>query len=250
MDVDRATFDDCPYTPEHILSLESDPDQYAWVAEESGRIVGFVSAFATYSLAASRWEVDELAVHPQAQGRGIGTALVARALEEGVNQAGLTQARALVAVDNGASARVFSRCGFSPVFKVDLMLYSIVGREPRPLRDEWPTVRRAESDDLVDIAELGRCDVVRAANGLGRSKNVYLVAGSERGARAYVELLHVRTLQYEGFWVESMGLAQPEEARWARYAASALLSGAIEEAKRRESMDEVGYLASPDATAV
>ena len=58
IEVDRVTFGDCLYAPEGIVSLESDPDQYAWVAEEEGRIVGFVSAFVTHSLcrgAVRRW---------------------------------------------------------------------------------------------------------------------------------------------------------------------------------------------------
>jgi ribosomal protein S18 acetylase RimI-like enzyme len=71
--VDEGTFGDCYYAAEHILALEADPRQRAWVAEEDGQIVGFVSAFDTHSLDGSRWEIDELAVLPAWQGRGIGT---------------------------------------------------------------------------------------------------------------------------------------------------------------------------------
>jgi ribosomal protein S18 acetylase RimI-like enzyme len=245
IDVDRATFGDCPYTSQQILDLESDPRQYAWVAVEEQEIVGFVSAFATHGLAASRWEVDELAVHPRAQGRGIGTALVSRALEEGVRQVGLTEARALVAVDNGPSARVFGKCGFAPMIKVYLMLYLIEGRTPRPRRSGWPAVRHATGCDIDVITSLSGYGAARVAAGLARHASAYLVAEREGDVLGYAELIHVRTLQYEGFWIESWNVFQQE-----KQVASALLNGAIEEAKRRESFDEVGVLISPDATAL
>jgi ribosomal protein S18 acetylase RimI-like enzyme len=250
IEVDRATFGDCLYTPEYILSLESDPGQYAWVAEEDGQVVGFVSAFATHSLATGRWEVDELAVHPKAQGRGIGTALVICAVESGSRQAGLSQARALVAVDNDASARVFHKCGFAPVATVHLLLYSVAGREPRLWREDLPAVRSAGPGDCSTIARLSGCDAGRAASGQSRPELTYLVA--EQGGQfvAFAELIHVRTLQYEGFWIESIALSPRAFAGQDKRAASALFDAAIEEAKCRESFNEVGYLASPGAKVV
>jgi ribosomal protein S18 acetylase RimI-like enzyme len=252
--VDRATFADCPYTAEHIVALESRPEQYAWVAEEEGRILGFVSAFATHSLAASRWEVDELAVHPAAQGRGVGTALVARAIREGMRQTGLDETgrdemrlietRALVAADNGASHRVFVKNGFSPVAAVDLLLYRVRGRIPRPQRAEYPPVRRALGGDARALAGLLDSDVARVATCLDCPDSLWLVAERDGDVLGCVELIHVRTLQYEGFWIESLAVAHrpgvPVEP--------ALFSAAIEEAKRHATVDEVGYLASPSAT--
>jgi ribosomal protein S18 acetylase RimI-like enzyme len=250
IEVDRATFGDCLYTPEYILSLESDPGQYAWVAEEGGQVVGFVSAFATHSLATSRWEVDELAVHPKAQGRGIGAALVACVVEGGTRQAGLSQARALVAVKNDASARVFHKCGFAPVATVHLLLYSVAGHEPRLWREDLPAVRPAGPDDCSAIARLSGCDAGRVASGLSRPDVTYLVAGQGGEFQACAELIHVRTLQYEGFWIESIALSPRAVAGQDKRAASALLNATIEEAKRRESFDEVGHLASPGANVL
>ena len=55
------------------------------------------------------------------------------------------------------------------------------------------------------------------------------------------ELIHVRTLQYEGIWVESLSLAEPD-----RQVARALFRAAIESAKRHPGVDRVGYLAPPE----
>lgn len=253
IEVDRATYGDCHYTPGHIIALESDPRQRAWVAEEAGRIVGFVSAFPTHSLAAGRWEVDELAVHPAAQGRGIGTALVAHAIADRIRGSNLSQARALVATNNLPSQRVFTRNGFSSIAQVHMLLYQVSGRVPRPRQVGQPGVRAAQVTDVPAIAEQSGCAVARIAAQLCHPDNLYLVA--ERGQRVlgYVELIHVRTLQYEGFWLESLAVAG-----WDRHAASrrcaaptnqscasVLFNAAIEEAKSRDTIDEVGYLVSP-----
>ena len=59
---------------------------------------------------------------------------------------------------------------------------------------------------------------------------------------AAAELIHVRTLQYEGFWIEALAVAERGAA--GHRAALALFGGAIERVKQREEMDLVGYLAS------
>jgi ribosomal protein S18 acetylase RimI-like enzyme len=283
VDLDAATFGDCPYTAEYILRLESDPGQYAWLAQESDIVVGFVSAFGTHSLAAGRWEIDALAVHPSAQGRGVGTALVARALQEGNRRAGqredrcarqredwcarqredwrarqredwrarqredwragLAQARALVAVSNHASRRVFEKAGLEPAAEVNLLLYRVSGRVPRPRRPDLPAVRAARQADGPAIALLAGCDPSRAAGCLRRPDNVYLVATVGARLCGYVELLHVRTLQYEGYWVESLAVdACGLDTARRRATISALLEAAIERTKRQDALDEAGCL--------
>jgi ribosomal protein S18 acetylase RimI-like enzyme len=259
VDLDAATFGDCPYTAEYILRLESDPGQYAWLAQESDTVVGFVSAFGTHSLAAGRWEIDALAVHPSAQGRGVGTALVARALQEGNRRArqredrrarqredwraGLAQARALVAVSNHASRRVFEKAGLEPAAEVNLLLYRVSGRVPRPRRPDLPAVRAARQADGPAIALLAGCDPSRAAGCLRRPDNVYLVATVGARLCGYVELLHVRTLQYEGYWVESLAVdACGLDTARRRATISALLEAAIERTKRQDALDEAGCL--------
>jgi N-acetylglutamate synthase-like GNAT family acetyltransferase len=218
-------------------------EQYAWVAEKEGQILGFVSAFVAHSLSASRWEVDELAVHPVAQGRGVGTALVARAVQEGMRQAGLGEARALVAVGNSASQRVFVKNGFSPIATVDLLLYRVTGRVLRPQRAEYPRVRRALGRDARAIGGLLERDGACVATCLGCPDSLWLVAEQDGAVLGCAELIHVRTLQYEGFWIESLAVAHRTELR----VASGLFSAAIDEAKRHATVDEVGYLASSRA---
>jgi ribosomal protein S18 acetylase RimI-like enzyme len=257
IEIDRATFADCPYTPEQIVALEADAGQYAWVALDGERVVGYVSAFVTQSLDAGRWEVDELAVHPEAQGRGIGTALVERALEFGAQQAGLREARALVAVDNLASQRVFAKNGFQVVDTVDLLSYRVAGRVPRLLRPGVPVVRpvlASEGDALAEMLGGQGADADRCAGLLRRGDARYLVAveaadpgcAADRGSDGLLgaaELIHVRTLQYEGLWIEALAVSKGGEA--GRRAGLALFGAAIEEVKRHEELDLVGYLASP-----
>jgi ribosomal protein S18 acetylase RimI-like enzyme len=261
VDLDAATFDDCPYTAEYILRLQADPGEHAWLAQEGNTVVGFVSAFATRSLAADRWEIDELAVHPAAQGRGVGTALVTHAVHQGRQNTDLAQARALVEVNNRASQRVFEKAGLAPVAEVHLLLYRVSGRVPRPRRPHLPAVRVAGPADGPAIALLAGCDPFRALGCLRQPDNVYLVAGdsgraedsvrAEHSARTvsgarpygYIELVHVRTLQYEGYWVESLAVdARRLDADRRRATLSALLDAAIECTKRQNALDEAGCL--------
>ena len=70
-----------------------------------------------------------------------------------------------------------------------------------------------------------------------------LAAGETDRVLGGVELIHVRTLQYEGLWVEALGLSERGDA--ASRAALALIGEAIELVKRREALDLVGYLTTP-----
>jgi GNAT superfamily N-acetyltransferase len=238
--VDRATFGDCHYTPEYILSLQADAQQCAWLAQEGRQIVGFVSAFPTHSLATDRWEIDELAVRPASQGKGTGAQLVTHALHGAATRPGLAQARALVATDNQPSMRVFVKNGFSPVKEVHLLLYEVSGRVPRPQQPDLPRVRIAQAFDALVLHRLSGRPVARVAERLRRTENLYLIAARGEDVYGYVELIHVRTLQYEGYWIESVTVVDREKR-----AAAALFAAAIEETKRRKGMDEVGYLAAP-----
>jgi GNAT superfamily N-acetyltransferase len=200
-----------------------------------------VSAFSTHSLAGGRWEVDELAVRPVSQGLGVGTRLIARALSTGAQVTGLSQARALVATDNLPSRRVFVKSGFAPIARVELLLYEISGRVPRPEVADHPSVRVARATDAPAIRGFSGCPTGRVVELLRRADSLYWVAESAERVRGYVELIHVRTLQYEGLWIESIAVEDGDRAT-----AEALFTAALEEAKRREAIDEVGYLASPE----
>jgi hypothetical protein len=125
------------------------------------------------------------------------------------------------------------------------MLYLIEGREPRPRREELPVVRPAGAGDVGSIVSLSGYDAVQVATGLARTESTHLVAEREGKVLGYVELIHVRTLQYEGFWIESTSILRQDKR-----VVAALLNGAIEEAKRRDSLDEVGLLVSVEATSL
>ena len=241
IDIDRETFDMSHYTPEYILALQADPRQRAWLAVENGRAAGFVSAFDTHSLSADRWEIDELAVRPAFQGRGYATRLIAQATGDRMERPKLTHARALVALGNLASQRAFARNDFAPIRDVHLLLYEVSGRVPRPRTAGAPTVQEMREIDMPAIAKLARCTVARVSEIMRWPENMVLVAIRGGTPVGYVEMIHVRTLQYSGFWIESLSVAGRD-----RRTAKALFGEAIEEAKRRPAIDQVGYLASPE----
>jgi hypothetical protein len=72
-------------------------------------------------------------------------------------------------------------------------------------------------------------------------ENVILVAVQGGAPVGHVEMIHVRTLQYSGFWIESLSAAGRD-----RHTVKALFGAAIEEAKRRPEIDQAGYLAPPE----
>jgi ribosomal protein S18 acetylase RimI-like enzyme len=110
--VERATLEESPYSPEQVQTMLADGSQRAWLAVAEDRAVGFVIGFVTHGLAGAQWEIDLLAVHPDWTGQGLAKRLIGAASAFG---AGLAQrARAVVAVDNTVSRRVFERVGFLP----------------------------------------------------------------------------------------------------------------------------------------
>jgi ribosomal protein S18 acetylase RimI-like enzyme len=241
LEVDEETFGDCYYAAEYILALEAEPGQRAWVAEQDDRIVGFVSAFDTHSLEADRWEIDELAVRPAYQGRGIGTQLVAQAVSDSAPLPGLRRARSLIARSNVASQRAFVKNGFAPVADVCLLLYQVSGRVPRPPRSGLPVVRVAQAVDAANIGAATQRPVPRVAELIAHPENTYLIAIRDGALHGCAELIRVRTLQYQGIWIESLSLVEPDGQ-----IARALFRAAIERAKRHPGIDRIGYLARPE----
>ena len=236
--VDRETFGDCDYTPEYIVALEATPEQCAWVAEQDGHVVGFVSAFCTHSLALDRWEIDELAVLPTCQGHGVGTRLVDAALRGGTAYPRVQQARALIATRNIASQRAFAKNGFVPEREAHLLLYEVSGRVPRPTPGTGPTVRQATPEDTPAIAALLLIDPGRAREQIAHAENTYLLAHDAGQILGVVELIEVHTLQYHGMWLESIVLGHSDSGL-----AKVLFGAAIEKAKRHPDIDLVGYTA-------
>jgi ribosomal-protein-alanine N-acetyltransferase len=86
--------------------------QQAWsfdVAEMNGHIVGF--QFSTRSPRGAH--LARMAVHPHYQGRGVGAALLARAMAH-YHAEGLRRVTLNTQMDNLASKRLYERFGFRP----------------------------------------------------------------------------------------------------------------------------------------
>jgi len=228
--VERATFDESPYSPEQIRAMlnRGARGQQAWLALDGGQVAGFLVAFATHGLQGPSWEMDLLAVHPDATGRGLATRLIRAGAAHGARLAG--RARAVVAAENEPSARAFSRVGFR------------AARHPCRLlirRPEAHTPSRPEPEVEVrparSLAEVERwLPAPPSPTALPRDGLSLLVA--EEGGRpaGYAELLEVQTLLYRGFWIESLAAAT-DRAR------TALVQAALTRAAAG-GLDEVGAM--------
>ncbi len=93
-----------------VKQLLSEAQTY--VAFVDGRVVGFVDSFMTEDAARQRrFELDLLAVSPAAQGRGIGSLLVAKSLSA-TRQSQAAKIRTLVRCENYPMQRICARYGF------------------------------------------------------------------------------------------------------------------------------------------
>jgi ribosomal protein S18 acetylase RimI-like enzyme len=113
-DVFRASFAGLTYLPKLHTEAEDRAfvrdvllgRQEVWVAEEDGEVVGYAALSAD--------KLEHLYVHPRAQGRGVGTALLARAKER--RPAGL---QLWTFQRNDGARRFYERHGFSLVRLTD-----------------------------------------------------------------------------------------------------------------------------------
>lgn len=100
---------DVPYTQKLINNQK----QLAWVAVAEEMVVGFVSSFlTTVQGGVRRWEVDLLAVNPEAQGQGLGVKLV-EATTQDAKSYQVKFSRGLVRADNTYARRAFERAGYA-----------------------------------------------------------------------------------------------------------------------------------------
>jgi ribosomal protein S18 acetylase RimI-like enzyme len=239
--VDRGTFAESPYNADQVIHLLTRGEQRAWLAIVEGEVTGFVTAFPTHTLYGSNWEMDLVAVQPAFQKQGIATELI-KAAVEGAGGHGLDKARAVVATDNPASQRAFTKAGFTPDETVCyLLLYEIRGFAPRPLDSGSVTVRDLafSSEEAVAVLRLGQGLTLRPDDVLalaGRRANEILVAVRGEEIVGFAELLYVETLLYQGIWLESL-IARGAD----REVQAALISEAVERAKRKR-LDEIGCL--------
>jgi len=239
--VDRGTFAESPYNADQVIHLLTRGEQGAWLAIVEGEVTGFVTAFPTHTLYGRNWEVDLVAVQPAFQRQGIATELIKAAME-GAGGHGLDMARAVVATDNPASKRAFTKAGFTPDETVcDLLLYEIRGFAPRSLDSGSVTVRdlALSSEEAGAVLRLGQGLTLRPDDVLAlasRQANEILVAVRKEEIVGFAELLYVETLLYRGIWLESV-VAQGAD----REVQAALISEAVERAKRKR-LDEIGCL--------
>ena len=255
--VDRATFNDCPYPPDQIVHLLTSGEQRAWVAEVDGSVAGFVTAFPTRTLKADGWEVDLLAVHPQHQRQGIGTALIKQAVN-GATGSGAMQARAVVAVKNQASRRAFEVADFRVLPKTHhLMRCDVAGATARPsapgMEAVRPLTRDADAQRVLQLAPSLTRTVEEVAHLADVGTNTYLVAECDGRVTAFVEMVKVQTLHYAGAWVETLVAPVLSAARISRPGSPSVVEGAylggavpliasaVEWAKA-EGLDEIGCL--------
>ncbi len=94
------------------------------VAEREGRIVGFL--LTRRRVEAPVGFVDVLAVHPDEQGRGVGSAML-RSAFAAFAAGGLAQAELGVASDNPRAVDLYERLGMTPKFQFDTYERPIVG---------------------------------------------------------------------------------------------------------------------------
>ena len=244
--VDRATFNDCPYSPGQVVRLLAAGEQRAWVAEVDGRVVGFVAAFPTRTLQAEGWEVDLLAVHPAHRGRGIGTALIEAAVE-GASGRGATRARAAVAVKNRASRRAFGAAGFrARPGTCHLMRCDVAGATARPplpgLEAIRPLAGEADAQALLRLAPALARTAGEVACLADAGSSTFLLAERDRRVVAFVELVKVQTLLYAGAWVEMLVVPALGYSPGSHPGGAVPLVAATVEWAKAEGLDEIGCL--------
>lgn len=231
--VERATFDESPYSPAEVQALLDGGSQHAWLALAGDEVVGFVAAFVTGGLSGPCWEIDLLAVHPGWAGQGAATRLIRAAAAYGARLA--RRARAVVALENEGSARAFQRAGFRVQPEVHELLIARLEELPRrPSLTVGLAVRPAGS--LAELLpwrpDLEADETLDAEHGAGR---LSLLVAEQKGEPAgYAELLRVQTLLYRGIWIESLA-AHTAPAR------GALVRAAVEQAAM-SGLDEIGAM--------
>ena len=102
---------------ELFRSRLQNPAAQIWIAEQSGKAVGYVSvcrierAEDAYQFARRWHDINEIGVHPSFQGAGIGRALVQKIIDEARAQ-GIEEVELTTWSFNESAQRAFQRLGF------------------------------------------------------------------------------------------------------------------------------------------
>ena len=203
--VEKATFDESPYTATQVQAMLGSNAQRAWLAIDGDQVIGFVAAFATHGLRGACWEIDLLAVHPDWTRRGLATRLLGAAAAHGASVAG--RARAVVSTENFGSGRVFARAGFQRSERCELLIFRPQDGVPRPWHALGVTIR--ETGSIKDVERclqqgFGPSGAGDAGNSQGQPGWALLMAESHDEIAGCAELSEVQTLLYRGVWIESL----------------------------------------------
>ncbi len=233
--VERATFNESPYTAPQVQAMLGGDAQRAWLAFGEDGVVGFVVAFLTNGALGAHWEIDLLAVHPDWTGRGLATRLVGTAASYGANLAG--HSRAVISTGNSGSARAFERAGFHRLKRCELLIFRPEDGMPRPWHALGVTIREARDREEAErcMRESGLLFSADLVGSPGESSGwILLVAESRAKIAGCAELSEVQTLLYRGVWIESLA-ASRQAVR------IALAHGALDYAAAA-GLDEIGMM--------
>jgi ribosomal-protein-alanine N-acetyltransferase len=109
LEIEHASFTN-PWTREmYLAEFENQGVSYCFVVRDAaGRILGFCSFWRVLD----ELHINNLAIAPEERGRGAGTALLQRVLQEG-ERLGARRATLEVRASNLAALRLYERLGFS-----------------------------------------------------------------------------------------------------------------------------------------
>ena len=93
---------------EKILSASEPPHRSVLVAEENGKVAGFIVA----KTGADEWEIENIAVDAQLQRHGIGLRLVQSVIKE-ARQQQIAEILLEVRSSNSPARMLYAKCGFS-----------------------------------------------------------------------------------------------------------------------------------------
>lgn len=116
--LNNTIWPDLPTTPERVAKALKKPGHLCTVAvDEQERVVGFADGFMNHDTQSPdwslRWELDLLAVAPEARGNGLAVRLITASEQIGERMGG-SISRAVVRVGNVGAERSFEICGYWP----------------------------------------------------------------------------------------------------------------------------------------